>query len=158
MTLLWQGGWTRWPTEVPSNPEHSVILWSFPVGSVLLFTFLHRNVKEVSQSIKAPFRQKEQHFTDISILALGHHSTYHSVGRSVAASFVGGDGGSISHFPRIATALIFLSPASRQDALPGLQLSFKASFFLYLFFFSPLGSSVGLAPWNNLLCSIFFSR
>ena len=21
------GGWTRWPTEVPSNPEHSVILW-----------------------------------------------------------------------------------------------------------------------------------
>ena len=24
MTLLWQGGWTRWPTEVPSNPEHSV--------------------------------------------------------------------------------------------------------------------------------------
>ena len=20
-------GWTRWPTEVPSNPEHSVILW-----------------------------------------------------------------------------------------------------------------------------------
>ena len=21
------GDWTRWPTEVPSNPEHSVILW-----------------------------------------------------------------------------------------------------------------------------------
>jgi len=21
------GGWTRWPTEVPSNPQHSVILW-----------------------------------------------------------------------------------------------------------------------------------
>ena len=21
------GGWTRWSTEVPSNPEHSVILW-----------------------------------------------------------------------------------------------------------------------------------
>ena len=21
------GGWTRWPTEVPSNPYHSVILW-----------------------------------------------------------------------------------------------------------------------------------
>jgi len=20
-------GWTRWPTEVPSNPYHSVILW-----------------------------------------------------------------------------------------------------------------------------------
>ena len=28
VTLLWQGGWTRWPTEVPSNPYHSVILWS----------------------------------------------------------------------------------------------------------------------------------
>ena len=25
VTLLWQGVWTRWPTEVPSNPEHSVI-------------------------------------------------------------------------------------------------------------------------------------
>jgi len=22
------GGWTRWPTEVPSNPYYSVILWS----------------------------------------------------------------------------------------------------------------------------------
>ena len=22
-----RGGWTRWPTEVPSNPYHSVILW-----------------------------------------------------------------------------------------------------------------------------------
>ena len=29
MTLLRQAGWTRWPTEVPSNPYHSVILW-FP--------------------------------------------------------------------------------------------------------------------------------
>ena len=28
VTLLWQGGWTRWSTEVPSNPYHSVILWS----------------------------------------------------------------------------------------------------------------------------------
>ena len=28
MTLLRQGGWTRWPTEVPSNPYYSVILWS----------------------------------------------------------------------------------------------------------------------------------
>ena len=27
VTLLWQEGWTRWPTEVPSNPEHPVILW-----------------------------------------------------------------------------------------------------------------------------------
>jgi len=25
--LLRQGVWTRWPTEVPSNPYHSVILW-----------------------------------------------------------------------------------------------------------------------------------
>ena len=28
MTLLQQEGWTRWPTEVPSNPYHSVILWT----------------------------------------------------------------------------------------------------------------------------------
>jgi len=28
VTLLRQEGWTRWPTEVPSNPDHSVILWS----------------------------------------------------------------------------------------------------------------------------------
>jgi len=27
VTLLRQGGWTGWPTEVPSNPDHSVILW-----------------------------------------------------------------------------------------------------------------------------------
>ena len=27
VTLLRQGGWTRWPTEVPSNPYYSVILW-----------------------------------------------------------------------------------------------------------------------------------
>jgi len=26
VTLLQQEGWTRWPTEVPSNPYHSVIL------------------------------------------------------------------------------------------------------------------------------------
>ena len=26
VTLLWQGVWTRSPTEVPSNPDHSVIL------------------------------------------------------------------------------------------------------------------------------------
>jgi len=26
VTLLWQGGWTGWPTEVPSNPYHSVVL------------------------------------------------------------------------------------------------------------------------------------
>ena len=25
--MLRQEGWTRWPTEVPSNPYHSVILW-----------------------------------------------------------------------------------------------------------------------------------
>ena len=25
--LLRHGGWTRWPTEVSSNPYHSVILW-----------------------------------------------------------------------------------------------------------------------------------
>ena len=27
MTLLWQEGWISWPTEVTSNPYHSVILW-----------------------------------------------------------------------------------------------------------------------------------
>ena len=27
VTLLRQEGWTKWPTEVPSNPCHSVILW-----------------------------------------------------------------------------------------------------------------------------------
>ena len=23
----WQGGWTKWPTEVPSKPYRSVVLW-----------------------------------------------------------------------------------------------------------------------------------
>ena len=27
VTLLLQEGWTRWPTEVPSNPCHAGILW-----------------------------------------------------------------------------------------------------------------------------------
>jgi len=27
VTLLWQGGWTRWSPGVPSTPYHSVILW-----------------------------------------------------------------------------------------------------------------------------------
>ena len=27
VTLLWQGGWTGWPTEVPVNPCRAVILW-----------------------------------------------------------------------------------------------------------------------------------
>ena len=26
-SLFWQGGWTRWSLEVPSNPYSSVILW-----------------------------------------------------------------------------------------------------------------------------------
>lgn len=25
----WAGGWTRWPPEIPSNLNHSVILWSY---------------------------------------------------------------------------------------------------------------------------------
>jgi len=33
VTLLQQEGWTRWPTEVPSNPYHSVILWFTEVWS-----------------------------------------------------------------------------------------------------------------------------
>ena len=27
MLESYKGGWIRWPTEVPSNPYHSVILW-----------------------------------------------------------------------------------------------------------------------------------
>jgi len=27
-----RGGWTRWSTEVPSNPDHSVILWNCLAG------------------------------------------------------------------------------------------------------------------------------
>ena len=39
MTLLRQEGWTRWPTEVPSNPYHSVILWQGEGwGTQCLFT------------------------------------------------------------------------------------------------------------------------
>jgi len=32
VTLLRQGVWTRWPTEVPSNPYYSVILWFLELG------------------------------------------------------------------------------------------------------------------------------
>ena len=41
MTLLRQGGWTRWPTEVPSNPYHSVILWRFWKSSSPFFQINH---------------------------------------------------------------------------------------------------------------------
>ena len=34
MTLLQWEGWTRWPTEVPSNPYHSVILWKRRGGKI----------------------------------------------------------------------------------------------------------------------------
>jgi len=30
MSLLTAGGWTAWPLKVPSNPDHSVILGSYP--------------------------------------------------------------------------------------------------------------------------------
>jgi len=40
--LLWQGGWTRWSFEVPSNPFNSVILWFCDIihlqGSVFMWT------------------------------------------------------------------------------------------------------------------------
>ena len=38
VTLLRQGGWTGWPTEVPSNPCHSVILW------FLVYYLLHAEI------------------------------------------------------------------------------------------------------------------
>ena len=46
-----QGGWARWPLKVPSNPKHSMILWStwvkFLMGQVLWMmgwqrTILHK--------------------------------------------------------------------------------------------------------------------
>ena len=30
-----RGGWTRWPTEVPSNPYYSVILWFYFLSDTL---------------------------------------------------------------------------------------------------------------------------
>ena len=50
VTLLWQEGWTGWPTEVPSNPDHSGILWfcnlsrtfgsRFKIIGIFLFSML----------------------------------------------------------------------------------------------------------------------
>ena len=39
MTLLWQGGWTRWSTEVPSDPSDSVIL-----GEKITQTYCNNNL------------------------------------------------------------------------------------------------------------------
>jgi len=40
VTLLRQGGWTGWSTEVPSNPYRSVILWH-PVSIRINTTLIH---------------------------------------------------------------------------------------------------------------------
>lgn len=37
MAMLEQGGWTRWPTGIPSNMSHSVVLWSHRNCAHLLF-------------------------------------------------------------------------------------------------------------------------
>ena len=44
MTLLRQGGWTRWPTEVPSKPYHSVILWFCEGAWTVHYTFWTRSL------------------------------------------------------------------------------------------------------------------
>jgi len=41
VTLLRQEGWTRWPTEVPSNPYHSVILCTEIQETVFLMKNMH---------------------------------------------------------------------------------------------------------------------
>ena len=53
MTLLRRGGWTRWPTEVPSNPYYSVILWfkmknPTPVSILLLLILMWTFVPTLS--------------------------------------------------------------------------------------------------------------
>ena len=41
----WAGGWAGWPTEVPSNPDHSVILWF--CDSVIRFCFAFQQTMEI---------------------------------------------------------------------------------------------------------------
>jgi len=38
------GGWTRWPTEVPSNPYYSVILWFWVRLGILSVLYFHSKV------------------------------------------------------------------------------------------------------------------
>ena len=38
----WAGGWTRWPTEVPSKPYYSVILWFCDFPPHLLYLNDHQ--------------------------------------------------------------------------------------------------------------------
>ena len=92
VTLLRQGGWTRWPTEVPSNPYYSVILWkyrTFPLydlffSSMILSTqhfclVLHKSLTIIRiPLVWNMLRTKEikistdiYRFTSISVLSLG---------------------------------------------------------------------------------------
>ena len=56
MTLLRQGGWTRWPTEVPSNPKHSVILcdsmWEYLTSGNMLAVKWHHMSCAILKDIK----------------------------------------------------------------------------------------------------------
>ena len=62
VTLLRQEGWTRWPSEVPSNPYHSVILrfcdihFYFFLGFPLHTIFLTISVFKIGQYISPTFR------------------------------------------------------------------------------------------------------
>lgn len=37
----WQEAWTRWPLQVPSNPNYSIILWLGTYNSFNKFIFSH---------------------------------------------------------------------------------------------------------------------
>lgn len=105
----------------------------FQWGPYVLFTSWYRNVQEGSKSIKAPFSWEEKHFTAISTFALGHHSTQHSVGGSSHGSLEGWESWFALPRPQDSHSSNLPFPGF----CPGWQLSFKASFFLFLFFYFP---------------------
>ena len=135
VTLLRQGGWTRWPTEVPSNPYYSVILWfcdsqPFPGHLPGLFRNSFLNSKpnwDISKKLHSTKHHKNQN-KDSSIAP--HIDTLlHTQGCARAPTCPSCSGSGTSALLRIAGHRS-LSASSHKIGPPSPWLSQKPSFLL----------------------------
>ena len=79
-SLLWRDGWTRWPTEVPSNPYHSVILCYLELG---LFPTLQHAFAPIGTKSSERFIS---HFITLSTVRPLHNSQLFILDRQLCIS------------------------------------------------------------------------